>query len=109
MSENCNHDCSSCGEACASRDPKSFIEKPNPKSSIKKVIGVISGKGGVGKSMISSMLAANFQKKGSIRLSLMPTLPVLQFLKHLVSPSVQEVTKVEFIRCIQRQVSRQCQ
>ena len=64
MSENCNHDCSSCGEACASRDPKSFIEKPNPKSSIKKVIGVISGKGGVGKSMISSMLAANFQKKG---------------------------------------------
>ena len=64
MSENCSHDCSSCGEACASRDPKSFIEKPNPKSSIKKVIGVISGKGGVGKSMISSMLAANFQKKG---------------------------------------------
>ena len=64
MSENCSHDCSSCGEACASRDPKSFIEKPNPKSSIQKVIGVISGKGGVGKSMISSMLAANFQKKG---------------------------------------------
>ena len=64
MSENCNHDCSSCGEACASRDPKSFIEKPNEKSTIKKVIGVISGKGGVGKSMISSMLAANFQKKG---------------------------------------------
>ena len=64
MSENCNHDCSSCGEACASRDPKSFIEKPNEKITIKKVIGVISGKGGVGKSMISSMLAANFQKKG---------------------------------------------
>ena len=53
MSENCNHDCSSCGEACASRDPKSFIEKPNEKSKIKKVIGVIRGKGGVGKSMIS--------------------------------------------------------
>ena len=44
MSENCNHDCSSCGEACASRDPKSFIEKPNEKSTIKKVISVISGK-----------------------------------------------------------------
>lgn len=35
MSENCNHDCSSCGEACASRDPKSFIEKPNPKAQLK--------------------------------------------------------------------------
>ena len=64
MSENCNHDCSSCGESCSSRDPKSFIEKPHPKSSIKKVIGIISGKGGVGKSMTSSMLAASFQKKG---------------------------------------------
>ncbi len=63
MSESCSHDCSSCGESCASRDPKSFIEKPHEKSSIKKVIGVISGKGGVGKSMISSMLAVNFQRK----------------------------------------------
>ena len=64
MSENCNHDCSSCGESCSSRDPKSFIEPPHAKSSIKKVIGIISGKGGVGKSMTSSMLAASFQKKG---------------------------------------------
>ena len=109
MSENCNHDCSSCGEACASRDPKSFIEKPNPKSSIKKVIGVISGKGGVGKSMISSMLAANFQKKGYHTAVLDADITGPSILKHLVSPSVQEVTKVEFIRCIQRQVSRQCQ
>ena len=52
MSENCNHDCSSCGEACASRDPKSFLEKPHAESSIRKVIGVVSGKGGVGKSMV---------------------------------------------------------
>ena len=64
MSENCNHDCSSCGEACASRDPKSFLEKPHAESGIRKVIGVVSGKGGVGKSMVSSLLAANFQKKG---------------------------------------------
>ena len=64
MSENCNHDCSSCGEACASRDPKSFLEKPHAESSIRKVIGVVSGKGGVGKSMVSSLLASNFQKKG---------------------------------------------
>lgn len=44
--------------------PKSLLEQPHKDSSIKKVIGVISGKGGVGKSMVSSMLAASFQKKG---------------------------------------------
>lgn len=60
----CNHDCSNCGEACASRDPKSLLEKPHEQSTIRKVIGIVSGKGGVGKSMVSSMLAANFQKKG---------------------------------------------
>ena len=64
MSETCNHDCSSCSQSCESRDPKSFLEKPHEKSTIRKVIGVVSGKGGVGKSMVSSMLAANFQKKG---------------------------------------------
>lgn len=62
--ETCNHDCSNCSASCESRDPKSLLEKPHKDSSIKKVIGVISGKGGVGKSMVSSMLAASFQKKG---------------------------------------------
>ena len=60
----CNHDCSNCGEACASRDPKSLLEKPHEQSTIRKVIGIVSGKGGVGKSMVSSMLAADFQRKG---------------------------------------------
>lgn len=64
MSEECNHDCSSCSADCSSRSPENFLEKPHEKSSIKKVIGVVSGKGGVGKSMISSMLAVNFQRKG---------------------------------------------
>lgn len=64
MSEECNHDCSSCSADCSSRSPESFLEKPHEKSSIKQVIGVVSGKGGVGKSMISSMLAVNFQRKG---------------------------------------------
>lgn len=64
MSENCNHDCSSCSSDCSSRDPKSFLEQPHAQSTIRKVIGVVSGKGGVGKSMISSMLAVNFQRKG---------------------------------------------
>ena len=48
MSETCNHDCSSCSQSCESRDPKSFLEKPHEKSTIRKVIGVVSGKGGVG-------------------------------------------------------------
>lgn len=64
MDETCTHDCSNCSENCESRDPKSLIEPPHKDSSIKKVIGVISGKGGVGKSMVSSLLAVNFQKKG---------------------------------------------
>ena len=62
--ENCSHDCSSCSADCSSRDPKSFLEKPHEKSTIRKVIGVVSGKGGVGKSMVSSMLAVSFQRKG---------------------------------------------
>lgn len=64
MSEECNHDCSSCSADCSSRSPESLLEKPHEKSNIKKVIGVVSGKGGVGKSMISSMLAVSFQRKG---------------------------------------------
>lgn len=64
MSEECNHDCSSCSADCSSRSPESFLEKPHEKSTIKNVIGIVSGKGGVGKSMVSSMLAVNFQRKG---------------------------------------------
>lgn len=57
MAENCNHDCSSCGENCASRDPKSFLKQPHNLSKIRKTIAVVSGKGGVGKSMTSALLA----------------------------------------------------
>ena len=64
MSENCNHDCSSCSQNCSSRDPKSFQVAPNPNSSVKKVIAVMSGKGGVGKSLVSSLLASELQKQG---------------------------------------------
>ena len=65
--ENCTHDCSSCGENCPSRNggaPTSFIEKPHEMSSIRKVIGVVSGKGGVGKSMVTSMLAVLANRRG---------------------------------------------
>lgn len=64
MSENCNHDCSSCGESCKDRDPKSMLQAPHEMSSIKNVIAVVSGKGGVGKSLVTSLLASSMQKKG---------------------------------------------
>ncbi|WP_324825338.1 Mrp/NBP35 family ATP-binding protein [Sinanaerobacter sp. ZZT-01] len=64
VSENCSHDCGSCGENCSERDPKSFQEKPHAKSSIKKVIGVVSGKGGVGKSLVTGMLAVLMSREG---------------------------------------------
>lgn len=61
MSE-CTHDCASCKEKCAS--PEIQVEKPNRLSSVKKVIGVVSGKGGVGKSLVSALLASGLTKKG---------------------------------------------
>lgn len=66
MSDNCTHDCSSCSENCSSRSSEKtdFHEDLNPKSSVKKVIGVVSGKGGVGKSIVSAMLAVLSQRKG---------------------------------------------
>lgn len=66
MSENCTHDCGSCGESCGSRrqDPKDFLEAPHQSSSIKKVIGIVSGKGGVGKSLVTSMLAVLLRRRG---------------------------------------------
>lgn len=66
MSESCNHDCGSCGENCSSRteEQTSFLEKLHPASSVKKVIGVVSGKGGVGKSLVTSLLAVKMNSKG---------------------------------------------
>ena len=65
MSENCTHDCSSCGEDCPSRQqPESFLAPMNKMSKVKKVIGVVSGKGGVGKSLVTSMLAVTMQRRG---------------------------------------------
>lgn len=60
--EECTHDCSTCGASCASKK-ESLIEPCNSKSSIKKVIGVVSGKGGVGKSMVSAMLAVAMRRR----------------------------------------------
>lgn len=60
----CTHNCSTCGESCAKKEPESMIESINPYSSAKKVIGIVSGKGGVGKSLVTSLLAVLAQRKG---------------------------------------------
>ncbi len=63
MSE-CTHDCSSCSQNCGERQ-ESLLEKTNKNSNVKKVIGIVSGKGGVGKSLVTSLFAAYTAKKGN--------------------------------------------
>ena len=60
----CNGNCSSCGSNCSDRKAESLLAKPNPKSNVKKVIAVVSGKGGVGKSTVTSMLAVSMARRG---------------------------------------------
>ena len=64
MSEECSHNCESCGKDCGERTKKSLLEKPHDGSHIKKVIGVVSGKGGVGKSLVTSLMAVMAQRAG---------------------------------------------
>ena len=66
MSENCTHDCSSCGENCPSRNggTPDFSAPANAHSHVKKVIGVVSGKGGVGKSLVTSLMGALMRRRG---------------------------------------------
>ena len=65
MSENCTHDCSTCGQNCSSRTaPNELLAQPHALSNVKKVIGVVSGKGGVGKSLVTSLLSVAMQRKG---------------------------------------------
>jgi Mrp family chromosome partitioning ATPase len=61
----CTHDCKTCSSNCSDRkESQSFLVEPHEGSHIKKVIGVVSGKGGVGKSLVTSLLAVAMQKKG---------------------------------------------
>ena len=62
MSDSCSHHCESCSKKCSDR--KSMLQKPHELSHIKKVIGVVSGKGGVGKSMVTSQLAVLANRAG---------------------------------------------
>ena len=70
----CNGNCSSCGSDCADRKSESLLAKLNPKSSVKKVIAVVSGKGGVGKSTVTSMLAVAMAREVRA-VSVSPPLP----------------------------------
>ena len=63
MSE-CTHDCSSCGENCGERQPESLLKQHHPDAHVGKVYGIVSGKGGVGKSMVTSQLAVTMRRRG---------------------------------------------
>ena len=64
MSENCTHDCSTCSESCAEREPESLLKPLRAGSRVDNVIAVVSGKGGVGKSLVTSLLACEMQRRG---------------------------------------------
>ena len=64
MSASCSGNCDSCGESCSSRSPESLLAPANKLSNIKHVIAVVSGKGGVGKSTVTSMMAVAMNKIG---------------------------------------------
>ena len=63
MEENCTHDCSTCSANCASKNKESLLAPANKGSNVKKVIGIISGKGGVGKSMVTSLLTVLMNRR----------------------------------------------
>ena len=65
MSETCTHDCASCAQNCNDRTAENaFLAQANAGSNIKKIIGIVSGKGGVGKSLVTSLLAAGMNQRG---------------------------------------------
>ena len=61
MSE-CTHDCSTCKNKCSK--PESLLAPANAHSNVKKVIGIVSGKGGVGKSLVTGLMATLMQRRG---------------------------------------------
>jgi Mrp family chromosome partitioning ATPase len=64
VSETCSQNCSSCGESCSERKVESLLEQPHELSNIQNVIGIVSGKGGVGKSLVTSLMAVTMNRLG---------------------------------------------
>ena len=60
----CNHDCANCSSKCSSASPASLLAPANAGSDVKKVIGIVSGKGGVGKSLVTGLLASATARVG---------------------------------------------
>ncbi len=90
----CTHDCSSCSENCGERQSSAdFQKQPHELSKIKKVIGIVSGKGGVGKSLVTSMLAVSMQRK-NMRTAILdaditgPSIPQAFGVKHATADEV---------------------
>ncbi|MBR1437982.1 MAG: Mrp/NBP35 family ATP-binding protein [Synergistaceae bacterium] len=60
----CNHDCGHCASNCGERTAESLMFVNNPVSSVKNVIGIVNGKGGVGKSLVTGLLACEMNRRG---------------------------------------------
>ncbi|MDY6429763.1 MAG: Mrp/NBP35 family ATP-binding protein [Bacilli bacterium] len=92
----CNHDCSSCSLECGERDPSSLLIPLNKNSSVKKVIAVVSGKGGVGKSLTTAILAINAARQGK-KVAILdaditgPSIPKIFGIKELARGSEEEI------------------
>ncbi|MCR5765176.1 MAG: Mrp/NBP35 family ATP-binding protein, partial [Treponema sp.] len=93
----CSGSCSSCNQDCAQRDLKATLNK---KSSVKKVIGILSGKGGVGKSLVTSLLASKVCKDG-FRTAILdaditgPSIPHIFGLKEKAMGTEDGITPIE--------------
>jgi Mrp family chromosome partitioning ATPase len=64
MSENCTHNCSSCSESCSDRQAESLLKAPHAGTHVGRIIAVVSGKGGVGKSLVTGLMASEMQRRG---------------------------------------------
>ncbi len=104
MSE-CSNDCASCGESCADRTEQQidFRAKANELSHVKKVIAVVSGKGGVGKSLVTSMLAVLAQR-ARYKAAILDA----DVRRHSGSSSGQRAARPACSRCEPRPASRSC-
>lgn len=89
----CTHDCGSCSKDCSSRIT---FEKQNPLSDVKKVIGIVSGKGGVGKSLVTSLLAVGKAREGKNVAILDADITGPSFLAHSESEALSRGTQTEY-------------
>ena len=86
----CNHNCATCKEKCST--PTNMVVETAKENNIKKIIGVVSGKGGVGKSTVTSLLAVEMAKKGyknPIKTKI-PLIPIFSFVEQIYYTTKKE-------------------